>query len=71
MPAQTFTYVPIPGTHNIQTNLINTFPTGIFTANNTLATPFNISSAPGNCGPADNAPCNYYDGFTGSGKPSL
>ena len=68
--AQTFSYVPIPGTHNIQTNLINTFPTGTFIANNTLATPFNISSAPGNCGTANNAPCNYYDGFgsTGSGK---
>lgn len=68
--AQTFTYVPIPGTHNIQTNLINTFPTGTFIANNTLVTPFQISSAPGNCGTSNNGPCNYYDGFgsTGSGK---
>ena len=65
--AQSFTYVPLPGTHNIQTNLINTFPTGAFIANNTLATPFNISSAPGNCGPAKNAPCNYFDGFAAAG----
>ena len=65
--AQAFTYVTIPGTHNIQTNLINTFPTGTFIANNTLATPFSISSAPGNCGPAKNAPCNYFDGFAAAG----
>ena len=65
--AQSFTYVSIQGTHNIQTNLINTFPTGTFIANNTLATPFNISSAPGNCGPAKNAPCNYFDGFAAAG----
>jgi len=62
-----FTYVPIPGTNNIQA-IANTFPTGTFTANNTLATPFSISAAPGKCGPSGAAPCNYYDGFGFSGS---
>lgn len=65
--ATEFTFVPIPGDNNIQTALINTFPTGTFTANNTLATPFSISSAPGKCGPSGTAPCNIY-GFTASGQ---
>ena len=65
---QGFTTVPIQGTHNIQTNLINIVPTGTFTPNNSLGSPFSISSAAGNCGPAGNAPCNYFDGFTGAGK---
>jgi uncharacterized protein (TIGR03437 family) len=66
--AMVYTYVPIPGNENIQTELISAFPTGAFTANNALATPFSISSAAGNCGTAKNAPCNYYDGFGSSGN---
>ena len=68
--ATAFTYVTIPTSNNIQTALISTIPTGTFTANNTLATPFSISAAPGKCGPSGNSPCNYYDGFgfSGSGK---
>ena len=67
-PPTDFTYVPIPGTNSIQTNLMNTFPTGTFIANNALATPFSISSALSNCGPSGAAPCNYYDGFGSSGS---
>ncbi len=65
-----FTTVPIPGTNSIQTSLMNTFPTGTYTPNNGVGAPFSISTAPGKCGPASNAPCNYYDGFgfTGSGQ---
>ena len=66
--ATSYTYVPIPTSNNIQTGLISTFPTGTFKAGNTLATPFDIGSAPGTCGPAGNAPCNFYDGFTGVGS---
>jgi len=66
--AQVYTNVAIPTTNNIQTALINTIPTGTFTANNSLATQFKISAAVGNCGPGGASPCNYYDGFTGSGK---
>jgi hypothetical protein len=72
IPAQAvntpFTYVAIPATNNIQSGLLSTFPTGIFTANNSLATPFNIPGAVGNCGPAGNSPCNFYDGFGFSGN---
>ncbi len=57
-----------PTTNNIQTGLINAFPTGIFTANNFLGTPFSISAAGGNCGPAGEAPCNFYDGFGSLGN---
>lgn len=63
-----YTFVPIPGDDNIQTTLMNTFPTGTFTANNALATPFAISAAPGKCGPSGAAPCNFYDGFGLSGS---
>lgn len=66
--AQSFTYVAIPGDDNIQTTLMNTFPTGTFTANNALATQFVISGAPGKCGPTGAAPCNFYDGFGLSGS---
>jgi uncharacterized protein (TIGR03437 family) len=55
-----FTYVTIPADSSIETDLMSTFPTGIFTVHNPLATPFSIPSAPGNCGPSSNAPCNYY-----------
>jgi hypothetical protein len=60
--------VTIPTTNNIQTALISTVPTATFIANNALATPFGIPEAPGKCGPAGASPCNYYDGFSGSGK---
>ena len=63
--ATVFTYVTIPSTgnttsDNIQTVLINTFPTGTFVANNALATPFSIPDAPGNCGPSEASPCNFF-----------
>ncbi|MGA2591153.1 MAG: DUF642 domain-containing protein [Bryobacteraceae bacterium] len=38
-----FTYVTIPTTNNIQTELFNTFPAGTFIANNALGTPFSIA----------------------------
>ncbi len=66
--AAIYTYVPIPGTNSIQTTLMNTFPTGVYTPSNGLGAPFSISTAPGNCGPAGNASCNYYDGFGFSGS---
>jgi uncharacterized protein (TIGR03437 family) len=66
--AEVFTTVPIPATNNIQTALESTFPTGTFTANNSLATPFAIPAAAGNCGPSLSSPCNFYDGFGSSGS---
>jgi hypothetical protein len=51
--AESFTYVSTPANDNIQNVLISTFPTGNFTANNALATPFSIGSAA----------TNFYDGF--------
>jgi len=66
--ATAYTYVTIPTSNNIQTGLISTVPTGTFTANNSLATPFNIPSASGKCGPGGNQPCNFYDGFGFSGS---
>jgi len=66
--ATTFTPVTIPTSNNIQTGLISSVPTGTLTANNSLATPFNIPSAAGTCGPAGNQPCNFYDGFGFSGS---
>ena len=55
--ADVYTSVAIPTSNDIQTGLINTFPTGTFTANNALATPFDIPAS-GN---------NFYDGFGLSG----
>ena len=68
--ADTFTYVSLPvANNNIQTGLISTFPTGVFTADNSLATPFNIvGNGLTNCGPGGNAACNFYDGFGPSGS---
>lgn len=64
-----YTYVPVPGDANTQTQLISTIPTGIFTANNALATPFSISAAPGKCGPTGISPCNALAfGFSSSGQ---
>jgi hypothetical protein len=51
--AESFTYVSTPANDNIQNVLISTFPTGNFTANNPLATPFSIGSGA----------TNFYDGF--------
>ena len=34
-----YSFVPVPGNANIQTDLMNAFPNGAFTANNALATP--------------------------------
>jgi IPT/TIG domain-containing protein len=65
-----YTFVPIPGTNNIQNSLISTFPAGIFTANNLLATPFSISATPGSCGYTGTGACNFNDafGYGGSGQ---
>jgi uncharacterized protein (TIGR03437 family) len=66
--ATVFTPVAIPANNNIQTALYSSFPTGAFTASNTLGTTFNIPTTPGTCGPSGNAPCNFYDGFGTSGS---
>jgi PEP-CTERM motif len=70
--AESFTFVPITqADDNIQTALVSTVPNGDFTANNVLATPFDIvGNGSTNCGPAANAACNFYDGFgfNGSGQ---
>lgn len=66
-----YTYVPIAGDGNIQTQLISTIPTGIFIANNALATPFSISAAPGTCGPAGISPCNALAFGLSSGGQSV
>jgi uncharacterized protein (TIGR03437 family) len=63
-----YTFVPVPGNANIETQLISTIPTGTFTANNTLATPFSIPATPGKCGTSGNAPCNAYIGQLGNGQ---
>jgi PEP-CTERM motif len=55
--ADVYTSVAIPTSNNIQTGLISTFPTGTFTADDALATPFDIPAS-GN---------NFYDGFGFSG----
>jgi hypothetical protein len=62
------TYIAIPADSSIQTDLINTFPTGIFTAQNALGTTFSIPSSPATCGYAANGPCNFYQGFGSSGS---
>lgn len=70
--ADNFTFAPIAvANNNIQTGLISTFLTGTFTANNPLATPFDIASnGCSTCGPSGTAACNFYDrfGFSGSGQ---
>ena len=68
--ADVFTSVTIPTSNNIQTGLISTFPTGTFIADNALATPFSIpsTSSPSDCGPSNDAACNFYEGFTGTGS---
>ncbi len=66
--ATDYTFVPIPVSNDIQTDLISTFPLGIFNANNLLATPFVIQANSGTCGVSGDAPCNFYDGFGFSGS---
>ena len=66
--ATDYTFVSIPGSNDIQTDLISTFPLGIFNANNSLGTPFLIRSASSTCGVSGDAPCNFYDGFGFSGS---
>ena len=70
--ADSFSDVAIPMVNNnIQTGLISTFPTTTFTANNGLATTFNVAgNGLTNCGPGSNAACNFYDafGFSGAGN---
>ncbi|HET6277090.1 MAG TPA: hypothetical protein VFE16_14265 [Candidatus Cybelea sp.] len=63
----TLTYVAIPVTNSIQTDLISTFPTGTFQPKHGTST-FSIPSSPDTCGYADNGPCNFYDGFGFSGS---
>ena len=62
------TFVTIPTSNSIQTDLISTFPTGKFKADNSLKTVFDIPSKPKTCGFAQNGPCNFYDAFAGSGN---
>jgi hypothetical protein len=62
------TYVKIPTSDSIQTDLINTFPTGTFVAKNSLKTKFHIPDKPQTCGYNKDGPCNFYDAFTGSGN---
>jgi len=64
-----YTFVAIPNANNsIQTDLVNTFPEGTFTANNPLATQFNIASVPATCGYTGAGACNFYDAFGWSGN---
>jgi pimeloyl-ACP methyl ester carboxylesterase len=65
-----YRYVTIPASNSIQEDLIDTFPLGTFTANNQLATLFEIPSTPNTCGYNGLGPCNYYDafGFDGAGQ---
>lgn len=63
-------HVKIPASNSIQTDLISTFPTGIFRTQNGLATPFHIPSLPDTCGYTGTGACNFYDafGFNGDGQ---
>ena len=65
--ASGYTFVPIPANNSIQTNLISTFPEGVFMANNKLVTPFNIEAVPATCGFNGAGACNYNDAFGTSG----
>ena len=59
-----FTFVKIPTSNSIQSDLVNTFPKGTFTAKNALKTQFHIPAKPRTCGFAKNSACNFYDAFT-------
>lgn len=62
-----YRFVNIPSSNvpfgSIQENVVNTFPFGIFKANNELATPFKIPSTPGGCGYSGIGVCNFYGPF--------
>jgi hypothetical protein len=65
--AGTITYITdFTKTNDIQTGLINAFPTGMFTPSNSFGVSFDITSSGTSCGiaglPGAGA-CNYYDGF--------
>jgi hypothetical protein len=65
--AGTVTYITdFTKTNDIQTNLINAFPTGVFAPSNSFGVSFDITSSGTSCGiaglPGAGA-CNYYDGF--------
>jgi hypothetical protein len=62
------TFVPIPANNSIQTDLISTFPEGIFTAANPLVTPFNIATVPATCGFTGTGACNYNDSLGANGQ---
>lgn len=68
MVASDFTFVKIPASNSIQTNLVSTFPTGLFKAANNLKTPFEIPSKPDTCGNTGKGACNFYDGFGTNGN---
>jgi|HubBroStandDraft_4_1064222.scaffolds.fasta_scaffold12037_3 hypothetical protein len=77
LPAQAATVAYITDftkTNDIQTGLISTFPTGIFTPSNSFGTSFDITSSGTSCGiaglPGAGA-CNYYDGFGFTAGKSL
>lgn len=57
-------YVTIPVTNSIQSDVINTFPVGMFKPKYGS---FSIPSKPATCGYAKNSACNFYDGFAGNG----
>jgi hypothetical protein len=63
-----YTLVTIPATDSIQTDLVSTFPTGLFQADDNFKTPFKIPAKPATCGYAGTGPCNFYDGWGSSGS---
>ncbi len=67
-PDASRTYVTIPTSDSIQTDLISTFPTGTFVAKNSFKTKFKIPGKPLTCGFNQEGPCNFYDAFTMSGN---
>jgi hypothetical protein len=60
-------YVKIPAKDSIQTDLISTFPKGIFKPKLGWES-FSIPSRPDTCGYAKAGACNFYDGFGFSGS---
>jgi hypothetical protein len=61
--AAVYKSVPVPANNCIQTNLINTFPEGSFTAANEFATTFVIPTTPATCGFTGTGACNLYDAY--------
>jgi len=73
--AATETYITdFTKTNDIQTGLINTFPTGVLTPTNSFGASFDITSSGSSCGiaglPGAGA-CNFYDGFNFTSGRSL